>query len=210
VPELDDEFAKDTGKADTLDGLKAALRKELEDKEQETIDREAREAVLREVIKKNQIPVAGSLVERSVELQYQRLRQMLGMKPDRNNPTAGLTDDLREKMRPAGADEVRGQLILEAIADKEGLTVTDEELGKHIEETAKGRNMAPAKLRAEWQRDGRLDNVTYSLRQDKVLKFLVDKATVTEVEKLTQQGTALPEAPAHGEQGHVHGPDCDH
>jgi hypothetical protein len=70
--------------------------------------------------------------------------------------------------------------------------------------------MAPAKLRAEWQRDGRLDNVTYSLRQDKVLKFLVDKANVTEVEKLTQQGTALPEAPAHGEQGHVHGPDCDH
>ena len=210
VPALDDEFAKDTGKADTLDGLKAALRKELEDKEQETIDREAREAVLREVIKKNQIPVAASLVERSVELQYQRLRQMLGMKPERNNPTAGLTDDLREKMRPAGADEVRGQLILEAIADKEGLTVTDEELGKHIEQTAKQRNMAPAKLRAEWQRDGRLDSVTYSLRQEKVLKFLVDNAQVTEVEKLTQQGTPLPEAPAHGEEGHVHGPDCDH
>jgi trigger factor len=215
VPALDDEFAKDTGKGDTLDGLKAALRKELEDKEQETIDREAREAVLREVIKKNQIPVASSLVERSVELQYQRLRQMLGMKPDRNNPTAGLTDDLREKMRPAGADEVRGQLVLEAIADKESITVTDEELAKHVEETAKGRNMAPAKLRAEWQRDGRLDNVTYSLRQDKTLKYLVDHAKVTEVEKLTQQGTPLPEGgdPGHAaadQSGHVHGPDCDH
>ena len=205
VPELDDEFAKDTGKAETLDGLRAAIRKELEDKEQETIDREAREAVLREVIKKNPIPVASSLVERSVEVQYTRLRQMLGMKPERGNP--GLTDELREKMRPAGTDEVRGQLILEAIADKEGITVTDEELGKHVEETAKGRNMAPAKLRAEWQRDGRLDNVTYSLRQDKVLKFLVENATVTEVEKLTQQGTPVP---AHGEEGHVHGPDCDH
>src|ERR1044071_45360 len=43
VPALDDEFAKDTGKADTLDGLRAALRKELEDREKETIDREARE-----------------------------------------------------------------------------------------------------------------------------------------------------------------------
>ena len=208
VPALDDEFAKDTGKADTLDALKAALRKDLEDKERETIDREAREAVLREVIKKNQIPVASSLVERSVEMQYQRLRQMLGMKPERGTP--GLTDELREKMRPAGADEVRGQLILEAIADKEALTVTDEELGKHIETTAKQRNMAPAKLRAEWQRDGRLDNVTYSLRQDKVLKFLVDNAAITEVEKLTQQGTPVPESPAHGEEGHVHGPDCDH
>jgi trigger factor len=212
VPALDDEFAKDTGKADTLDGLKAALRKDLEDKEREVIDREARENVLRELIKSNQIPVASSLIERAVEMQYQRLRQMLGMKPDRNNPTAGLSDELREKMRPAGADEVRGQLLLEAIADKEGIAVTDEELTAHIEATAKARNTPAAKLRAELQRDGRIDNVTYSLRQDKVLKFLVDSAKVTEVEKLTQQGTPLPEAPppAHGAEGHVHGPDCDH
>jgi trigger factor len=224
VPELDDEFAKDTGKGETLDGLKAALRKELEDKDQATIDREAREGALRELIKKNQIPVASSLVERSVELQYQRLRQMLGMKPERGTP--GLTTELREKMRPAGADEVRGQLLLEAIADKEGLTVTDEELGKHVDETAKARNMAPAKLRAEWQRDGRLDNVTYSLRQDKTLKYLVDHAKITEVEKLTQPSSPIPlpamphdhgdgsdhstHSHTHGQPGHVHGPDCDH
>jgi trigger factor len=216
VPELDDEFAKDTGKADTLDGLRAAVRKELEDRESVTIDREAREGALRELVKKNQIPVAGSLIERAVEVQYQRLRQMLGMKPDRNNPTAGLTDELREKMRPAGADEVRGQLLLEAIADKENIAVTDAELGKHIDETAKSRNMPAAKLRAEWQRDGRLDNVTYSLRQEKVLKFLVEKAIVTEVEQLSQPGSPAPGEPlvAHDdaghEEGHVHGPDCDH
>ena len=210
VPALDDEFAKDTGKADTLDGLKTALRKELEDREKAVIDREAREAVLRELIKKNQIPVASSLVDRAVEMQYQRLRQMLGMKPERGN--AGMTAEMRDKMRPSGADEVRGQLVLEAIADKENLAVTDEELAAHIEATAKQRNVAPAKLRAEWQKDGRIDNVTYSLRQDKVLKFLVEQASVTEVEKLTEQGTPVPEEPAHahGEEGHVHGPDCDH
>jgi len=211
VPALDDEFAKDTGKAETLDGLKAALRKDLETKEQTTIDREARENVLRELIKKNQIPVASSLVERAVEMQFQRLRQMLGMKPDKNDRNAGLTDDLREKLRPAGMDEVRGQLLLEAIADKENVAVTDEEIGAHVEVTAKARNMPPAKLRAEWQRDGRLDNVVYGLRQDKVLRFLVDAATVTEVEKLTQQGTPVPEAPEpQAEEAHVHGPDCDH
>lgn len=211
VPELDDEFAKDTGKADTLDGLRAALRKELEDREQETIDREAREAVLRELIKTNQIPVASSLVERAVEMQYQRMRQMLGMQPERGQDRlAGLSEDLRAKLRPSGADEVRGQLLLEAIADKENLVVTDEELTKHVESVARSRNVAAAKLRADWQRDGRLDNVTYSLRQDKVLKFLVGAATVTEVDKLSEPGVPVPEAPAHGEDGHVHGPDCDH
>jgi trigger factor len=219
IPALDDEFAKDTGKAETLDGLRAALRKELEDRELEVIDREAREAALRELVKKNQIPVAASLVDRAVEMQYARLRQMLGMKPEQGNP--GINPELRDKMRPAGADEVRGQLLLEAIADKEGVTVGNDELAQHIEATAKARNVAPAKLRAEWQRDGRIDNVMHSLRQDKVLAFLVDKAQVTDVEKLSQQGTPLPDASAaaidelaqiasDGEPGHVHGPDCDH
>jgi trigger factor len=217
VPALDDEFAKDTGKADTLEALRGVLRKELEDREREVIEREAREGALRELIKKNQIPVAASLVERAVELQYGRLRQMLGMKPERGNP--GLSDELRDKMRPAGADEVRGQLLLEAIADKEGLTVSDDELNRHLETTAKARNVAPAKLRAEWQRDGRIDNVTHTLRHDKVLGFLVAAAQVTEVDKLSQQGTPLPEPIAdpgadpgagHDAPDHVHGPDCDH
>jgi hypothetical protein len=93
--------------------------------------------------------------------------------------------------------------------------VSTDELTRHIEATAKARNMPPAKLRAEWQRDNRLDSVGYSLRQDKVLAFLVASASVTEVDELSQQGTPLPEAHAdedagHGEPGHVHGPDCDH
>jgi trigger factor len=215
VPTLDDEFAKDTGKADTLDGLKAAVRKELEDREGEQVKRETREAALKELIKRNQIPVAASLVERAVEIQYNRLRQMLGMPPDREGQ--GLSGELREKMKPTGADEVRGQLVLEAIAEAEKIETSDAELDAHVEATAKARNMAPQRLRAEWERDGRLDNVRFSLRQDKVLDFLVGKAAITEVDQLTAppspEGPAVdPTAPiaAHGDPGHVHGPDCDH
>lgn len=215
VPALDDEFAKDTGRADTLDGLRAAVRKDLEDREGEQVKRETREAALKELIKRNQIPVAASLVERAVEIQYNRLRQMLGMPPDQHGQ--GLSGELREKMKPTGADEVRGQLLLEAIADKEAVAVTDAELDAHVETTAKTRNVAPQRLRAEWERDGRLDNVRFSLRQDKVLDFLVEKAAVTEVDELTAPAEpGLPpvdptaEIAAHGEPGHVHGPDCDH
>jgi trigger factor len=216
VPELDDEFAKDTGKGDTVDALRTAVKKELEDREGEAVKRETREAALRELIKRNQIPVAASLIERAVEIQYNRLRAMLGMPPD--DEAQGLSDDLREKMRGTGADEVRGQLLLEAIADREKIAITDGELDKHVEQTAKARNMAAQRLKAEWQRDGRLDNVRFSLRQDKVLDFLVGKATITDVDQLTEPakpagaGDLPADAPiaAHGAPGHVHGPDCDH
>jgi trigger factor len=215
IPELDDEFAKDTGKGETLDALRAAVRTELETAERDQIAREARQGALRELIKGNQIPVAASLVERAVEMQFQRLRSMLGMPPSRD-ATAGLSPELREKMRPAGADEVRGQLVLESIAEKEGMTVSDEELHAHVVNAAKQRNTTPTRLRSEWERDGRLDNVRFQLRQEKVLEFLVSRASITEVDKLTtpaaEEGadTDLAALPAHGAAGHVHGPDCDH
>ena len=133
-----------------------------------SIDREAREGVLRELIKKNQIPVASSLVERAVEMQYQRLRQMLGMKPERGN--AG--PDRRPAREDAAGRRRRGPRPARCSRrspTRRASPSPTTELDEHIEATAKTRNMAPAKLRAEWQRDGRLDNVTYSLRQDKVL-----------------------------------------
>jgi trigger factor len=212
MPALDDEFAKDTGKADTLDGLRAALRKELEERERSVVNREAKEGALRALVKVNQIPVASSLVERAVEIQYNRMRQMLGMQPEKD--LAGLNEELRTKLRPGGADEVRSQLLLEAVGDRENIDVTDAELDAYIAEQARGRNMPAARLRAEWTREGRIDGARFSLRQDKVLNFLVAKAQVTEVDKLTEVSPPVPSdpLPAGPEEhsGHVHGPDCDH
>ncbi len=218
VPALDDDFAKETGKADTLDGLRAAVRKDLEDRETAVITNETRQHALRELVKRNQIPVANALVDRSVEMQYNRLRQMLGMPPDKEG--SQLSPDLREKMRPAGADEVRGQLLLESIGDKESVSVGDVELMAHVAQAARARNVPPARLKAEWERDGRLDSARWSLRQDKVLDLLVSKAMVTEVEKLTEPvepglgsgpvSTEPEHEHAHAHEGHVHGPGCDH
>jgi trigger factor len=213
VPELNDDFAKDTGKGDTLEALKANIRKDLEAREGSVIKAEARQAALRELVKRNQIPVAGSLIDRAVEMQYRRLRQMLGMPPD--NEARALSPELRDKMRPAGADEVRGQLLLEAIGEKEQVGVSEEELMGHVSAAARSRNQPAARLKAEWEKDGRLDSARWSLRQDKVLDFLVSKAAITDVDKLSEPAGAEPLAgpistePSHDE-GHVHGPDCDH
>jgi trigger factor len=180
VPALDDEFAKDTGRAETLDGLRAKLREDIETHEKEHIQREAREAALKELVVRNQIPVASALVDRGVEIQWNRLRQMLGLKEGQG---PSMTDEMRTQMVPAATDEVRGQLLLESIAEKEKLDVTEAELESHVANAARARNIPPARLRAEWERDGKLDSARWALRQDKVLDFLVEKAAITEVDK---------------------------
>jgi trigger factor len=220
VPTLDDEFAKDTGKADTLDGLRAAVRAELEARETEVIQGETRQAALRELVKRNPIPVAASLVERGVEMQFERLRQMLGMGPPPDGQRYQVPPEVADKLRPAATDEVRGQLLLEAIAEGEQITVADEEIDAQVAAAARSRNVPVARLRAEWSRDGRLDNARWALRQQKVLDRLVERAQGTEVDQLTPppaeeeapavDPAAVAAAPAQGEPGHVHGPNCDH
>jgi trigger factor len=221
VPALDDELAKDTGKGSTLDELKATIRKDLEAQQTEEIKRETRDAALKELVKRNQIPVANSLVERAIEFQWNRLRSMLGM---RDAQSAKPTPEIRENMRDSAADEVRGQLLLEAIAEKEGVQVGEAEVDAQIATVAKARNTPPQRLRAEYDRDGRLDGIRFQLRQEKTLDLLIGRASVTEVEPPPpaegEQAAAAAHdhsahahdhaAHAHADSGHVHGPDCDH
>jgi len=181
TPELDDEFAKDTGKGETLDELRQATRKELEDSQEEQIKSELRDAALKELVKRNQIPVASSLVERAVQMQHDRLKMMLGLPPEQAEAFA-LDDEMREKMRPAATDEVRGQLLLDAVSTQESIEITEEELTERLTSMAAQRKQAVARFRADLDRDGRLDGIRFQILQDKTLDMLVGRATITEVD----------------------------
>ena len=179
VPALDDELAKDTGRAETLDGLRGVLRGELEQRMTGDIEDEVRKEALAELVKRNPIPVAGSLVERAIDSKWHRLRSMLGMQPGDGGELDG---ELREKLRASALDEVRGQLLLDAVASKEGIEVPEAEVDERVTRLARGQNQAPGRLRQEMDRDGRLDSIRFQLRQQKTLDLLVKHAEVTERE----------------------------
>lgn len=183
VPDLDDEFAKDTGKGETLAELKSKLRAELEEAQRDQIAAELRSAALEELVKRNQIPVAKSLIDRVVHNKFHRLQHMLGIH-DPHHEHAGFTDDLKEKLAEGADDEVRGQLLIEAVAEQEKIEVTDADLDDRIAKMAelRGGAVKPAKLRAEMDRSGQLDSLRFQVRNDKTLDLLVSKASVVEKE----------------------------
>ncbi|HVQ25471.1 MAG TPA: hypothetical protein VMV01_09835, partial [Planctomycetota bacterium] len=132
-----------------------------------------------ELVKRNPIPVATSLVERAIDSKWHRLRSMLGMQP---GDGGDLDSELREKLRASALDEVRGQLLLDAVATKEGIEVPESEVDERVTRLARGQNQAPGRLRQEMDRDGRLDSIRFQLRQQKTLDLLVKHAEVTERE----------------------------
>jgi trigger factor len=103
-------------------------------------------------------------------------------------------------MRPNAEEQVRGQLLLEAIATVEKVEVTEAEVSEHIARIASLRNVPPARLRAEYDRDDKLEGVRFQLRHDKTLDLLLNRAEISE---------GAPEEHVHDEScGHDH--DHDH
>lgn len=181
LPDLDDDFAKDVERGETLAELRQSVRADIEKQKKTQIDRELREYTLRELVKRNQIPVASALVDRGVEFHMQRLRSMFGMQLGRDS-LSNLPPDIRDQMRPQALEEIRGQLLLDALAEKEGIAVGDADIDQYLNDLAKMRDESPARLRAEYDRDGKLESLVFQLRQDKALDFLIQRAEVTEGE----------------------------
>jgi trigger factor len=182
VPPLDDEFAKDVGieEADTLDKLKARLRTDIAAGKQQQADREGAGNVLKAFVAANQIPVAPALVERGIDLQLERMRYQLASQGIDMEKAGVDLSGMRDKMRDSALEEVRGQLLLDALAEREQLAVADSELDGKIAEMADGQGKPPAKLKAEMHKEGRLENLRWQLRQEKALDHVVKRATITE------------------------------
>jgi len=182
VPQLDDEFAKDTGEADTLDELRGKVRGELEKRAGERADREVRELLVKELVKKNPLQVANALVERGIDSQIQRARLSLAMQGVDLDQAGVDLQGMRDRLRDGAAEEIRGQLLLEAIADKENLQVTDDDVEKKIAELAAAQGKRPSKVKGEMLKEGSLDTLRWRLRQEKALDLLASRATITEVD----------------------------
>jgi trigger factor len=177
VPSLDDDFAKDTGEADTLADLRVKVKKQLLEQDEKEVDREVRRELVRELLRKNEFQVAPALIERQLDVAVERVKLQLALSGV--DVRQGFdADRVREEMRDQAKEEVRATLLLDAIAELEKVNVTDGEIDKHIAKVAAARETNPQKLKAEWKKEGRLDGVRHSLREEKTLDLLLAEAKI--------------------------------
>jgi trigger factor len=88
-------------------------------------------------------------------------------------------DRMRDELRQRALLEVKGYLLLEAIAEKEKLEATEADLDKHFEKLAAEMKQPAEKIRAAFRREDSIESLKARLRQDKALAFLLGKANFT-------------------------------
>jgi trigger factor len=177
VPALDDAFVQDLGgEPKTVSDLRAKIRSEMEQQKKERAQSDQREAMLTALAEKNPIEAPPALVERNVDAMLQGMLEGF-MRRGIDPRQLGLNlDRMRDELRQRALLEVKGYLLLEAIAEKEKIEASEEDLAKHFDKLARELNQPAEKVRAAFKRQESLDSLKGRLRQDKALAFLLSKA----------------------------------
>lgn len=182
LPELDDSFAKEFGEYETLDALKSVVRENLEKQLRERIESDFRDRLIEALIEQNPIEVPSVMIERQVEqmlenakrrLAAQRMTlEMVGMDEERYKAT----------FRHVAEAQVKGGLLLESIAEQEGITVSDELFEQKLVEMAGDNSDALERMKGFYggNAEARANLLAY-IREEKVLAFLAEHAMVAEL-----------------------------
>jgi trigger factor len=190
VPELDDEFAKDTGEAETLAELREKIRQDLLKHDEEQVREEVRMAILDEAVRRNPIPLPPSLVKRVAEQNFEvakrraRIEAMAqGLEPSATEEAVN-EPALRLEAEADATRSLSKEFLLYLLADKEQIEVTQADVEKRIAEIARQGDKSVQRVRAEIQReDPSFDNLRSNIRLEKALDLLESRAKIVEAAK---------------------------
>ncbi|HEV3031950.1 MAG TPA: trigger factor [Polyangia bacterium] len=183
VPALDDELAKDTGDAETLEGLRVKVRERLLEVDAQHVRAELAQQLVKEIIKRNDFPIARSLVDRHAQAMVARAKRQLqaaGIDAEAMDDGRMLAD-----FRDSAEQEARGTILVQAIAEREGVAASDADVQKRIAELAAARNEAPKKLRADLEREQAMPQFEAQIREQKTLDMLISQAKITDADPAT-------------------------
>jgi trigger factor len=180
-PAIDDELAKDTGEADTLEELKQKIRDRLLESDRQKIKQELTAAIVKEVVKRNPFDIAPALVERHAESMVGRAKAQLMMAGIDLDQSEGFdAAKMRDEFKTEAEEEARASILIQAIAEREGIQVSDADVQKRVAELATARQENSKKLRAELERTGRIHGVRAQLLEEKTLDMLLTQAKIAD------------------------------
>ncbi|MBO0912529.1 MAG: trigger factor [Acidobacteria bacterium] len=173
IPELDDEFAREVGEFSTLDELRKRIRQGIGEERRQKAEREAKDKLVTELIRRNDFEVPEALVEHQIDVRLERGLRILAAQGMSSEHLKKMDlGRLRAEQRERAREEVKASLLLEKIADEEKIAVREEDVDREIEALARQTNQTEEAIRARLTRDGALDRIRNGIRNERVLDFL--------------------------------------
>ena len=176
LPALDDEFAGAVAEGDTLDTLREKVRTRLRHEKEADRKRKFRRVILDGLLSRREIPAPEVLVESETIAalrDYARYLAQSGVDPEKED-----WQKLQTEARPGAEKRVREYLLLDAIAQKEGIAITETELEAEFKRAAAQRGVEPAVLREQMAKAGGIESLRDEMRLSRAVDLLIDSAKV--------------------------------
>jgi trigger factor len=176
LPELNDDFAKELGNYESLDDLQSRVREHMANRKRRSVEAETKDRLFASLVNKFQFPVPESLVQDQIDARLERgLRALAaqGMNPEQMRKLDFTR--LRGAQRDSAVAEVKANILMDRIAEKEGVTVSDEELERELQLAALQSREPYETLRQRLTDDGGLARIREQLKREKTASLLYDR-----------------------------------
>lgn len=203
-PEVTDEWVEESSEFDTVDELRAEITRTLTVYNRQRARAEAQEKAIAAIAERTELAISESLVDEEVDAQLHELEHDLGHRgaslAQYLQSTGESIDDLKASMRDAARTRIRTSLVLQAVAEENGIEPTAEEIGQQVAILAAQSDRKPEKVLKELRKTGRLGAIAAGIMRGKSLGWILENVTV-----LDANGSPVdfeePEAEAEAEAG---------
>ncbi len=179
IPEINDEFAKDTSEFDTLEELKASIKEKLENENKNREKYETEDEAIKAVCENTEIDIPSGMIETEIDnivkdvetrLQYQ------GMNLESYLQMVGKTmGEFRKENEEQAKISVKTRLVLEAIIKEEKIEPEEEAINTKVTEMADTYGKSADELK---QNEQFMNYIKNFIVNEKVVKFIVDNAKI--------------------------------
>ena len=186
LPAFDDDFARAVGEKESADTLREKVRANLRQERETARRRKFRREILETILSRTPVPAPEVLVESEADSalrDYARYLAANGIDPKEAD-----WEKVREDARPGAERRVREYLVLDAVARREGISVTDTELDAEVKRAALRRGVEASALREQLAKNDGLDALRDEMRLSRALDLLISSARVLPSMEPVQRG----------------------
>jgi trigger factor len=180
LPELDDDFASDASEFDTLEELRADIREKVGAAYGSRAEEDFRLAAIDAAVEAATVEVPEQLATARAEERWERMERQLagrGMDPNTFLQMQGKTrEELIAETKPDAEKELKREAVVTAIAEAEGIEVTEEEMVEALEHSAEHERTSPEKLLERLRKSGRDRMVSEDIRARKAIELVAEAA----------------------------------
>lgn len=194
LPEVDEEFAKAHG-MESVDQLLERIRTDLDREATEAHEVAQRKAMLEAIVVQSQMELSDTMVRREIYfLLEQHFTNLQRQGADIGQLFSEETrSEWEDRFRAEAVQRIRTSLTLGAIARKEGLEVTQQEVAAAVIEYAQMLGKAPEQFQQELVKNGRYSALVDEVLSNKIIEWLFEQAKLVEA---PEAGLPDAEAPA--------------